>query len=173
MHRSVHLRRVHPTTEAIKLVQAVIDAAPEYSMLTCGGPPAPDSAAAVFEALPPGRDYQDKFVFSVFCDGEDVGIVDLIRGYPSESRAMLGLLLISESRQGTGIGGEAYSLVEQVVRGWPEIRSIRIGVVETNSKVLPYWQRMGFVATGEVKPYVEGAVTSRVLALERALEGAA
>ena len=173
MQRSITLRRLSPTAEAIGLVQSVIDAAPEYSELTCGSPPAPDSATLIFEALPPGKDHRDKFVFAVYRDDQAVGVVDLVRGYPSPAKAMLGLLLIAESCQGCGIGRDAYYLVEQVARQWPEIRSVRIGVVEANSKVLPFWHRVGFMATGEAKPYADGSVISQVLVLERALGSAA
>jgi len=29
----------------------------------------------------------------------------------------------------------------------------RISVVRTNDDVLPFWHRMGYAATGEIKPY--------------------
>lgn len=173
MQRSITLRRLSPTPASLALVQTVVDCAPEYSRLTCGASPAPDAAVTLFQALPPGKHFEDKHVFAVYRDAKAVGVIDLIRGYPSNPKATLGLLLITESCQGAGVGREAYFLIEQVVRQWPEIRSVRIGVVETNAKVLPFWLRMGFTATGETQPYTEGSVTSRVLTLERALVGSA
>ncbi len=162
------LRPLARTPANIAAVQAVLDAAPTYARLTSGAPPAADAGASVFDALPPGRAYEDKLVLAV-CRGEAcIGVVDLIRGYPSPGTAMLGLLLIAEAHQGRGAGRSAYEQVEQLARRWPEVRRLRIGVVEANARVLPFWQRMGFTPTGEVKPYAEGSVRSRVVVLERA-----
>jgi RimJ/RimL family protein N-acetyltransferase len=147
----------------------VVDAAPEYSRLTSGAHPEPNAAASIFEARPPGKTYEDKYVLAVCLDENPVGIVDLIRGYPLPGTAMLGLLILAERYQGAGLGRRAYMLVEQFVRTWPEVERVRIGVIETNAKVLPYWQQMGFKPTGETRPYAAGAVVSRVILLERNL----
>jgi hypothetical protein len=46
---------------------------------------------------------------------------------------------------------------------------MRIGVVRVNEDVLPFWTRLGFRATGEVKPYRYGSVVSETLVLEKLL----
>lgn len=172
-HAGVTLRRVANTPESIAGVQAVIEAAPEYSLLTAGAEPQPCAAASIFEALPPGKRIEDKHVLTICLHEKPIGVVDLIRGFPSPGIATLGLLLLADRHQGKGLGESAYKLVEQLVRTWPEVRIVRIGVVETNAKVLPYWQRMGFRITGETKPYAAGSVASRVVVLERSLQSAA
>lgn len=170
MTAPLSLRPLARTAANIATVQAVIEAAPTYARLTTGAGPAPDAGASLFEALPPGKSYADKVVLAV-CVGEAcVGVVDLIRGYPSPESAMLGLLLIAESHHGRGVGRSAYEQVEHLARGWPGIERIRIGVVEANDRVMPFWRRMGFTPTGERKPYAEGTVSSRVVVLERTME---
>jgi diamine N-acetyltransferase len=172
-HSGVTVRRISKTPEEVASVQAVVEGAPEYSRLASGAEAEPSAAASIFEALPPGRTLEDKYVLAVCLDEEQVGVVDLIRGFPSPGTAMLGLLLISERHQRSGLGRSAYRLVEQLVSTWPEVHSVRIGVVETNAKVLPYWQRMGFKATGETKPCSVGGVASQVIVLERSLQSTA
>jgi diamine N-acetyltransferase len=171
--RGVSVRRIAKTPETLASVQAVIEGAPHYSRLTTGAEPEPNAAANVFEALPPGRTYEDKHVLAVFLNDKQVGLADVIRGFPSPETAMLGLLLLSERNQGSSLGRSTYQRVEELIRTWPEIKRVRIGVVETNAKVLGYWQHMGFAATGETKPYSAGTVSSRVIVLERDLRSAA
>lgn len=165
--------RMVQTPKSLASVQAVIEAAPEYYWLTSGAGPKESAARSLFETLPAGKTHQDKYVLGIWLGDKQVGVVDIIRGFPLPNVAMLGLLLLSESHQRSGLGRAAYKLVEQLVRTWQEILRVRIGVVETNAKVVPYWQRMGFEATGETKPYSAGLVVSRVIVLERNLQSAA
>ena len=171
--RRVSVRRMARTPETLAIVQAVMEDAPQYSRLTTGSDAEPSAAANLFEALPPGKTSEHKYVLAVLLDGEPVGLADVIRGFPSPETAMLGLLLLSERHQGSGLGRSAYRLVEALVRTWPEVKQVRIGVVATNAKVLGYWQQMGFEATGETKPYVAGTVSSTVIVLERDLPSVA
>nr|WP_238357129.1 SET domain-containing protein [Kribbella italica] len=103
--------------------------------------------------------------------GELVAVVDLLRGYPDESVAFIGLLQVRRGRQGRGIGRTAYRLVEQyVVENWMEVRRLRLAVVDTNAEsATPFWVRQGFEATGEAKAYENEAVTSTARLYEKAL----
>src|SRR5205085_8251052 len=92
-----------------------------------------------------------------------------IRGYPNDAIAALGLFLIAEQHQRRGVGREAYALVEQFIRTWGNCARIRIGVVRTNDEVLPFWLGLGFVPTGEKKPYRYGPVQSETIVLEKTL----
>ena len=169
----ITVRQLRSSPETLSMLQAVLEAAPTYSLLTSGELRSPGSAKTIFEALPPGKSSEDKFVLGIYEDRLCVGLLDLIRGYPNAYTAMIGLLLISESHHGRGIGRAAYAQLEALVCTWPLARSIRIGVVGSNARVLPFWQGLGFSPTGTVKPYLKGSVISTVVVLERALEGAA
>ena len=46
------------------------------------------------------------------------------------------------------------------------------GVVRTNELAIPFWTQLGFVATGEVRPYRYASVTSEVLVFEKLLPDA-
>jgi GNAT superfamily N-acetyltransferase len=169
----VTVQRIFRTPETLASVQALVEGAPEYSRLTSGAEPESSAAASIFDALPPGKTYEAKYVLAVCLNDKQVGVVDLIRDFPIPSCAMLGLLLLSDRHQGSGLGRSTYMFVEQLVRTWPEVKRVRIGVVETNARVLPFWQRMGFKPTGETRPYSVGTVVSRVLVLEQSLQSAA
>lgn len=150
-------------------LQRVLEEAPTYSHRLTGGPPAPAEALSLYTALPEGKSYDDKFVFGIHLAEAMIGCVDLIRGYPNAATAMLGLLLLSEKHQRRGAGRRAYALIEQLVHGWNGCNRVRIAVVRSNDEVLPFWTKLGFQPTGEVKPYRCGTVVSEHVALEKQL----
>ena len=62
--------------------------------------------------------------------------------------------------RGSGAGA---TLVEQAIAGWGTIRFLRIGVALGNPVALRFWQRIGYVETGEVKPAESTGVMVAVL----------
>lgn len=157
------------TGEAIEMadLQAVIEAAPTYAQRVTGYPPGSADAQSTAIALPEGKTHDDKFLYGIYRENELVGCADIIRGYPAPDTAFIGVLLISEAHQGQGVGATAYSLIEAKIKTWHRIQKIRLGVVRTNEEVLPFWQKMGFHLTGEVKPYQYGELQSETLILEK------
>jgi GNAT superfamily N-acetyltransferase len=119
--------------------------------------------------LPEGKSYDDKFVFGIYLGSEMVGCVDLIRGFPNAKTALLGLLLVSEKHQRKEIGRRAYTLLDEFIRSWGTCDHVRIGVVRTNEDVMPFWSRLGFEPTGELKPYRYGSVQSETVVLQKRL----
>jgi GNAT superfamily N-acetyltransferase len=102
-----------------------------------------------------------------------IGCADLIRGYPDEHTVLLGLLLLAEPWQRRGFGKAAYLAIEDYVRRWGAgWKQVRIGVVGTNEDVLAFWTKLGFIRTGEVKPYRYGNVSSETIVLCKALDPA-
>ena len=150
-------------------LQRVLEEAPSYSHRITGLPPRPVDAQSTCSILPPGKTYEDKFVFGIRRAGAMIGVIDAVRGYPTENVAYLGLLLLSEKCQRRGYGRAAYHLVEEVIRRWESCRRVRLAVVRTNAEVIPFWLGLGFEATGEVKPYRYASVISEHLFFEKAL----
>lgn len=134
-------------------LQRIFEEAPDYSMRIMGHPPGQAEAQSTYTILPPDKDYKDKFVYSVYLGNKMIGCVDLVRGNPDSTTAMLGLLLLSEKYQSQGYGCATYEVLESSILNWPEIKTVRIGVVATNSIVIPFWKKMGFMDTGIRKPY--------------------
>lgn len=166
---AITIRLLHGEPFEMRELQRVIEEAPHYAHRITGVPPGQADAQSTYTALPEGKTYDDKFVFGIYLGTEMVGCADLIRSYPNSTTALLGLLLVSEVRQRYGIGGRAYSLIEQFVRAWQTCDRIRIGVVRTNEDVISFWSKLGFEPTGEVKPYRYGAISSETVVLERRL----
>jgi hypothetical protein len=60
-------------------------------------------------------------------------------------------------------------MIEAQIHQWRWIRTIRLAVVATNAQVLPFWYRMGFTETGEVRPYRHGKLRSESIILDKPL----
>jgi RimJ/RimL family protein N-acetyltransferase len=149
-------------------LQRVLEAAPAYFLSITGSPPGSAAAQSTFTALPPGKGYDDKFVWGLYCGDAMIGCADVIRGYPVRESAMIGLLLLAEGWQHRGIGRAFAMLVEQRIASWPEITRFRIGVVASNAGAFAFWRKLGYRETGEVKP-AGSDFLAEVIVLEKPL----
>jgi len=153
------------TAEQMIALHGLFAAAPDYCMRAIGRVPGIDEMRE--PALPPGKTSQDDYFFGIYLAEQMIGCADLLRGFPDEKTAFLGLLLISERYQNKGLGVRACAELEKVALTWPEISVIRGSVVQSNDKVVSFWKRMGAVDTGIRRPYVAGDVESESLIFEK------
>ena len=164
----IKLRQLDPISDVIAL-QSVLEAAPQYALNILGHPQEAGAAADVFAALPLEFPKTNKYVFGIHHGESLIGCIDLLRGFPTPNSAHIGLLLIKESAQGRGFGQAAFQKVEELIRTWSEISTLRLGVVETNRVVLGFWLKQGFNLTEKAVPYEHKTVHSRVLILEKTI----
>jgi RimJ/RimL family protein N-acetyltransferase len=148
-------------------LQCVLEAAPDYFLQVTGAPPGEAEAQSTFTALPPGKSYQDKFVWGLYEGEAMIGCADVIRGYPVREKALIGLLLLAQPWQHRGLGRAFAALVERVIAAWPEVARLRTGVVASNEGALAFWRKLGYRETGEVKANPE--FVSEVVVLEKPL----
>ena len=152
-------------------LQCVLEAAPAYFQRVTGLPPGQAEAQSTFTALPPGKTYDDKFVWGLYSAEAMIGCADVVRGYPIPAKTVIGLLLLAEEWQRRGLGRAFAILLEQAISAWPEVSTLRIGVVKTNPGALAFWRKLGYRETGEVKQGPPEFV-SDVLVLEKPLRRA-
>jgi len=146
------LRLLTGSAAEMAALQCVLEAAPAYFQLVGGAPPGGAEAQSLFTALPPDKGYDDKFVWGLYSGAAMIGCADVIRGYPTPDKAVIGLLLLAEPWQRRGLGSAFATLVEQAIAGWSAITCLRIGVALSNPRALGFWKRIDYVETGEVKP---------------------
>ena len=157
------LRALTGRAAEMAALQSVLESAPAYFRIVGGAPPGPAEAQSLFTALPAGKSYEDKFVWGLYSGPAMIGCADVIRGYPTPDKAVIGLLLLAEPWQQQGLGRAFAALVEQTIAGWDAIKCLRIGVALANSGALRFWQRLGYVETGEVKAADPGGFPVAVL----------
>jgi ribosomal protein S18 acetylase RimI-like enzyme len=163
------LRAIAGSDAEARIVQAIYDAAPEYSRIVGNDPGRPGAAAETFAMLPEGCNRDAKNMFLIETAARAVGFVDVIRGFPDDAAAYVGLFVIAEMQQRQGIGRAAYEALERRLHAWRDIHRVRLSVVATNEPALRFWRAMGFAATGERQAYACGPVNSESLFFEKIL----
>lgn len=131
---------------------------PDYFQRLHGGAHTVQDIRDLLEEKPP--EVHEKHTWIAMSRGETVGVVDFLRDYPRPGTVYVGLLMVREDRQGQGLGTRLFRELVRLSQG----AHFRLAVLEHNPQALKFWQQMGFVATGEVKPY-RG---HRVILMERA-----
>ena len=146
----LRMRRLNNSALDRLAVETVILAASDYSLLVVGRmPSAAEDVDDFFLGLPPGRSLEDKHPLGFFVGERLVGVADVVRGWNSPNKAIIGLLLFVPESRSVGNGRDACSMIEQYVREWHCVDTIRIAVVDCNTRALSFWHRNGFVETGE------------------------
>ena len=149
----------------VRDLQSVLAAAPAYSLLVEGRPPAPTAADDLLAALPPDKSHVDKFVFGFYDVSGPIGCADVIRGYPTAEVAFIGLLAFAEPEQGKSHGVRALRQIEELAKSWG-CTALRISVIETNPRALGFWRREGFT---ELYRKPAPHFTGQAIVMERAI----
>lgn len=140
--------------DQVESLQELIESDPGYTERITGYPPGPADAQSLLTMCPPDLAETAKLVLGAWQGDELVAVVDLLRGYPEDGTAFIGLLEVHGKHQCRGLGATTYGLVEQLVAShWPEIHKFRLAVVDTNADAAKFCITMGFEPTGEAKPY--------------------
>ncbi|MGA7870232.1 MAG: GNAT family N-acetyltransferase [Candidatus Binatus sp.] len=147
--------------------QRVYAEAPDYCMRVIGHIPTLEEMCPA--ELPPGREPEHDYLFGIYLRDEMIGCADLLRGYPDEKTAYLGLVLLSERYQKRGLGVRACMALEKIALSWPEISAVRGSVPVTNDIVVNLWKRMGATDTGIRRPYTAGEVQCEAIIFEKKL----
>lgn len=99
-------------------------------------------------ALPPGKDYKDKYYVGFFEHETLVAIMDLILDYPAEGIAFIGLFMMNSEYQNKGVGSEIISECAACLKALG-FNKIRLGVDKGNPQSSAFWKKNGFVVTDE------------------------
>ncbi|MCC5672908.1 GNAT family N-acetyltransferase [Kocuria rhizophila] len=160
------LRRLRP--EDAPALQELLEATPGYTRRISGHAPLPGDAAEILSTLPPGLAREQKYDVGLFRGPTLVAMADVIRNFPEVHHAHIGLLLVRQGHQGKSLGRAMHDAVTNLVSDWPEVTTLRLGIVETNAaSAVGFWRALGYEPTGETAPYENDEVRSRVTLWER------
>lgn len=162
----VRLDTVGPADEA--RVAALLGRLEAYSARVDGVPRDDDGARAFLKDLPAGIPASQKHTFVVVADEEDIGLADIVDGFPRAGTAFVGLLAIREDRHGRGLGRASWQALEVFARQTLKAEVLRLAVVDTNP-VEGFWRQQGFQKTGESSPYTGVARSSTAWLMEKRL----
>lgn len=150
-------------------VQNILEEAPDYSQAISGTIPGNKAGQSTFEALPDNFNRCNKHVLGVYLNQKLIGVIDLLIGFPTQDKAHIGLLLLSEQFQDAGHGKHTYQELERYIRQFTQIKTIRLSYVETNAKVFHFWNKQGFQVTGEKRHYENNLIQSYSILMEKCI----
>ncbi len=155
--------------EDIQAIQELFEKCLDYMLLVDGHAADPHTVAEEFQSVPAGKSYEDKFVFGIVNpQGNLIGLLDTIRGYPDEATWWIDTLLLIPDVRSQGLG-------EMVVRGFYDYvlgsgrKVIMLGVVDENTRAYQFWNRMGFELVRKTDPEQFGNKTQIVSIMRREL----
>lgn len=102
-------------------------------------------------ALPPGVSAESKFYIGFFDGDQLAALMDLVLGYPNAVTAFIGLFMTEPDLQGRGVGTCVISECAEQLRQ-RGFQTLRLAVDKGNPQSLAFWQKNGFVLTGEAYP---------------------
>jgi GNAT superfamily N-acetyltransferase len=94
---------------------------------------------------------EDKFVIGYYLTNQLIGCAELLKFFPDENTAYIGLLIISEPHQGQGIGTQVLGHIYETAATWG-CSQIRLAVISTNTAGYSFWTKAGFQEVDR-KPY--------------------
>ena len=106
-----------------------------------------ESIQADMKALPPDKDYSDKYYVGYFDGDKLIAVLDLIMAYPNEKTAFVGFFMTDVSGQNKGMGSSLVSELGDYLHGIG-VKSIRLGWVDGNPQAEHFWLKNGFAPTG-------------------------
>ncbi|MDB4955155.1 MAG: hypothetical protein JWO36_2724 [Myxococcales bacterium] len=134
----------------VPLIRQLFDERSDFFRLINGD--AAFEAEQIFGDVPPSKHPKDKLVFGISAQRADdriIGLVELLRGYPTQDDWCIGLLLIVPAHRGRGLGAATIAAVIQFVASAGG-RTLQLVVQAQNSAALQFWQRHGFVIRDRV-----------------------
>lgn len=129
----------------LKDVDIVYDMSSENGIFYKYHPPfvTKESILEDMEALPPNKNYDDKYYIGFFENDSLVAIMDLILGYPTEETAFIGLFMTNVHYQKKGVGSNIVADVCDYLKKL-NYKKIRIGVDKENPQSNAFWLKNGF-----------------------------
>lgn len=99
------------------------------------------------KALPPRKNYDDKYYLGFYNQGQLVAVLDLIMKFPDNNTAFIGFFMMNYEFQGLGIGTHIINELSMFLKQ-KGIKYIRLGYVNGNEQSKNFWVKNNFIATG-------------------------
>lgn len=100
-------------------------------------------------ALPPGKDYNDKYYLGFYDREKLIAVMDLILHYPNQTTAFIGFFMTDVSVQNQGVGTR---IIDDLCLSLKNLgfTHIRLGWMQKNPQAERFWHKNLFTETGEI-----------------------
>ncbi len=155
--------------EDIGAIQGLFAKCLDYMLLVDGHAADPDAVAEEFQSVPPGKLYEDKFVFGIANrQGDLVGLLDTVRWYPDKTTWWIDTLLLVPEIRSQSVGQMVVQAFAEYVRANGG-QAIMLGVVAENQRAFHFWKKMGFKRVRQTEPQQFGNKTQTVSIMRQTL----
>jgi len=103
----------------------------------------------LFTDLPQNKSFEDKFLLGIYKSNDLIGIIDIIRDYPTISEWTIGLLLLEPKERGRGLDTAIHEALDKWAKSFGAKR-FRIGVIDYNDRAFKFWLNLGYVKEKEI-----------------------
>jgi len=164
-----HVSQLGP--EDCESLQKLFDRCADYALIVEGEAVSPTAARETFQAVPPGRSVNDKFMYGLLDrQGNILGLLEGMRHYPDEAIWWIGLLLLAPEVRAQGLGRKLVQSFCEYVHA-QKGTSIMLGVVEENRSAYHFWQGQGFELVRQSEPRLFGRRTQVVYVMRKTVTG--
>lgn len=151
----ITLRELDPDKD-VEAVASLYNEIEEYVVFETGGPPTEATITEFFEGRPSSVPISQKLLLAIqTAENRDIGLVEIIRGYPESSDWYIGFFVLAPQYRTAGMGKTALDLViaSAAAEG---AKRILLCVLEGNPRGRSFWEREGFVYHRTAPPYNAG-----------------
>jgi RimJ/RimL family protein N-acetyltransferase len=132
-------------------LQQLYEKCADYNYLMEGRPPSATAALEEFTAVPEGKIQDDKCMLGIFnSQNELIGLIEGMRNYPEDKVWWVGLIMLAPAHRCKGLLYPLLKEFEQYIAN-QGMDYVMASIIETNSKVLRLWKRMGFKIVRQVE----------------------
>ena len=142
-NRLIHYEILAITSQNFERIFEIYDTNQDFFLLTQGKIATIESSIHDINALPPNCDIEQKIFVSIWENGKVVCVLDLIEGYPERTSFWIGLLLVHGGLHGKKIGSKIVNAILNAAKS-VGYKSAQLGVIETNTNGINFWQKHGF-----------------------------
>ena len=137
----------------VPLLQSFFEVNPEYFYFAHGQAPVADEAQKEFDDLPPPEmPFKRQFFLGFFDEAGDLlGMVSGLIDFITDGVGHIGLFITTTHLHGSGAPRKMYQALEDwlLAQG---MHSLRLGVIQGNTRAQLFWQRNGFQLVRERGP---------------------
>lgn len=156
------------TEKDLPAITTLCQEASDYMILATGTSNPTKEAQDLLTALPPQKKSEDKLLYGIFDHHNHlIGVLDLIRDYPTAKSWMIGLLLLTPKMRAQKIGEHIHNQIMAQIKA-ENGTEIRLGILKNNPRAQEFWERQGYTFQEEKIGTVAG-VLMPVYAFKRKL----
>ena len=136
------------TTQNFPQAYEIYQSNQAFFQLVQGADTTPEKSIQDITALPPHCTPDQKLYIRISQNSQPLAVLDIIEKFPTPDCFWIGLLLVHRQHQGSNIGSQITQAILSAAKT-AGYKKAQLGVVDSNKKGVHFWQKLGFIKTGQ------------------------